>query len=476
MDKSTLARMCRASRTLRSIAQPILFHYYASGNLARSVDTDFYEDSCNWNVERWGPENDKLPAFLRILVTRPDLALCVESLQLQRSGIQDICDAELMQLLYDAGRALNFKLPVGWRWESWVKDDSTDYWSDDECQWSRDPIRFWSEDNVNPHRLAFHDWLMGLAIALAPRTEMLMYMCETLDELYEFQESKTVLPALKTLALRGAMDNGYFLVEIHPLTAVASNLETLYALDCDGAKCHDAPFSTIHNPDLRENVGVSRLRKLVLDELHPHRFERFIGRCAQLEDLEYYIRHWYNHPDIIRAISPRKERLRRLCFGYLPPPVPSSYESMLPNSDYATVSSLQQFSQLEELVIDQALLYHKSDSSTTGTRLVALLPRSIRRVHLTYVYRSIYDDLQRLALDAPAAFPRLCSVRIGLSSPIPPERAAEMEHMKTVEPAFASRGVRVSWAEDFMGPFLYTAIPGGAPGVVVPHVPASSWA
>lgn len=156
--------------------------------------------------------------------------------------------------------------------------------------------------------------------------------------------------------------------------------------------------------------------------------------------------------------------------------MPSSYEKRLPDGDYATVSSLQQFSQLKELVIDQALLYRKSNSSTIGTRLVALLPPSIRRVHLTYVYRSMYEDLLRLALEIPAAFPSLCSVKIGLLSPIPPERAAEMEYMKTVESAFASRGVRVSWAENFMGPFLYTAILGGAPGVTVPHVPVSSWA
>ena len=34
----------------------------------------------------------------------------------------------------------------------------------------------------------------------------------------------------------------------------------------------------------------------------------------------------------------------------------------------------------------------------------------------------------------------------------------------------------VPWAEDLRGPVLYTAaIPGGAPGLTVTHVPASSW-
>lgn len=57
---------------------------------------------------------------------------------------------------------------------------------------------------------------------------------------------------------------------------------------------------------------MSKLHKLVLDDLRREDFEELIRRCAQLEDLEYYIHHWRNHPDIMRAISPRKGRLRKL--------------------------------------------------------------------------------------------------------------------------------------------------------------------
>ncbi|OBT83068.1 hypothetical protein VE02_08858 [Pseudogymnoascus sp. 03VT05] len=213
-----------------------------------------------------------------------------------------------------------------------------------------------------------------------------------------------------------------------------------------------------------KNLAVSKVHKLVLDEIPPAVFEKLIKRFVQLEDVEYYIYSWKNYPDIIEAISLTKERLRRLCFGYLPPPASGYYESRLPDNDYETVTSLREFSQLEELVIDQALLYRKSDSST-GTRLVALLPPSIRRIHLTYVYKNMYEDLMSLAREAPGSFPNLRSVKIGLSSPIPPERITEIEHMKTVESTFVSIGVHVSWAEDLKGPFLYTAIPGGAPGL-----------
>lgn len=70
-----------------------------------------------------------------------------------------------------------------------------------------------------------------------------MYMCEGLDELHKFHESKTVLPALTTLALRGARDDDYFPFDIHPSLSAASNLETLYVLDCDSMKCEVGWFS-----------------------------------------------------------------------------------------------------------------------------------------------------------------------------------------------------------------------------------------
>ncbi|KFY80983.1 hypothetical protein V499_00225 [Pseudogymnoascus sp. VKM F-103] len=469
MDKITLARLCRASKMLCSFAQPVLFHYYATGNLARSVRTDFQEYNRSWDVEYWNFEDDKLPAFLRSLITRPDLALCVKSLQLQGFGDQDLCSPELMRLLFNAGNALNFKPPAGWRWKGWAEEPED--WSDYEPPTNRTYIV--SYENFHPDFLDFHDWLRALAIALTPRTEMLMYICEGLSELDSFKETKTVLPALKTLAVRGANDEDYFLSSIHPLLTVAPNLETLYALDCNGVKNSPSRYSLVAKGDMWiENLAVNKVHKLVLDEIPPAVFEKLIERFVQLEDLEYYIYSWANYPNIMQAISPTKGRLRRLCFGYLPPPAPGHYESRLPDNDYATITSLQEFTQLEELVIDQALLYRKSDGPK-GTILVTLLP-SIRRIHLTYVYKSMYEDLMSLAHEAPRSFPNLRSLKIGLSSPIPPNRIAEIEKMKAVESTFVSMGVHVSWAEDLKGPFLYTAIPGGAPGLTVTHVPASS--
>lgn len=84
-----------------------------------------------------------------------------------------------------------------------------------------------------------------------------------------------------------------------------------------------------------KNLAVSKVHKLVFDEISPAVFEKLIKRCVQLEDLEYYIYSWKNYPDIVQAISPTKEKIRRLCFGYLPPPAPSYYERRLPDNDYS---------------------------------------------------------------------------------------------------------------------------------------------
>lgn len=468
-SKATLARLCRTSKRLRSIAQPILFHYYASGNLARSVDTAFSAHHADWNSEYWNLEDDKLPAFVRTLITRPDLAACVESLQLQGSGVQDVCTPALMQLLGDAGTALGFKLPTGWRWGGWSDDWTGFEYGDD------------GSGIFNQNRLGFHDWLMGLAIALTPRTQTLMYMYETPDDLDNsdwFADTKTVMPALKTLALRGASGWDYYLFDIHPFLTAAPNLETFYALDCRGNMIAGTIFSFLDELDgesWTRNLAVGKLRKMVLDEVPKAVFEKLMQRCAELEDLVYYLHSWHDCPDIARAFAQMEKRLKKLCFGFLPPPVLTSYESLLEDDDYRNitpVTSLREFTQIEELVIDQALLARRPEGST-DTRLETLLPPSIRSVYFTYVYKTMYSDLMHLASAAPGSFPRLRTVKIGLVTPIPPERVREIEHMKTVEGAFASVGVRVSCEENLMGPFLYTAIPGGTPGLTVTCVPAA---
>ena len=48
---------------------------------------------------------------------------------------------------------------------------------------------------------------------------------------------------------------------------------------------------------------------------------------------------------------------------------------------------------------------------------------------------------------------------------LPTKEVFEIEEIKMVESAFTAIGVRVSWVENLMAPFLYTAIPGGVAGI-----------
>jgi hypothetical protein len=69
-EKRALAHLCRTSKTICAIAQPVLYHYYASGNLGHA-----------WrSYEKY----DYLLQFLRTLLRRPGLALQVTTMQLSQ--------------------------------------------------------------------------------------------------------------------------------------------------------------------------------------------------------------------------------------------------------------------------------------------------------------------------------------------------------------------------------------------------------
>ncbi|KFY28975.1 hypothetical protein V491_00238 [Pseudogymnoascus sp. VKM F-3775] len=131
--------------------------------------------------------------------------------------------------------------------------------------------------------------------------------------------------------------------------------------------------------------------------------------------------------------------------------------------------SLNILPHLEILIIDQIFVYNRQSTQTNTGRLAELLPTKIRNLHLTYVHMNINADLLHLAATAPSNFPNLRNVKVGFID-VTPARAAEMEELPMVEAAFAESGVRLTWGEDFTGPYVYTTIPGGTPGMTIAHV------
>ncbi|KFZ06280.1 hypothetical protein V501_07560 [Pseudogymnoascus sp. VKM F-4519 (FW-2642)] len=426
-DKAALTGLCRSSKRLNAVAQPILFHYYAAGNLPRKVNTDLGRTR-----QFFGEEDDKLPLFVRTLVARPDLAACITSLQLQTCNAGTGCPPEILNSFARASKELGLATPT--------------------------PL--YPEPNkyrtlATRYRRNIHRWLQALSIALTPRLEMLLHVLEDVTPYDYFEDSRVELPALKTVALRGSHAD-YDLHDVGPLVAAAPNLDTLYALDCGD------PVES------QSWLPLGGLRRIVVEGLQTGDLAEVLSGCHSLQNLEYFMYSWVDSVPVMGALAPVRADLRGLCLSRLPS-LAKNYHAMLPSHDGVLIPSLYSFEQLEDLVIDQVFVYSKHSAPTDTGRLTSFLPPSIRSVHLTYAYEAMNADLMHLAGAAPSSFPNLHSVKIGFVD-VTPARAAEMEQLPVVEAAFAESGVRLTWGEDFTGPYLYTVIPGGAPGMTIAHV------
>ncbi|ELR03728.1 hypothetical protein GMDG_06361 [Pseudogymnoascus destructans 20631-21] len=283
-SKATLARLCRVSKRMLAIAQPILYHYYATGNIIGPL---------NPMVSDYPTADDKLPSFLRTIIHQPILAIHIRTLQLQSKSTSKTT-------------TLNPHLRNGS---------------------STPPSR------AQKTRIAIHPWLRELAIILTPRTSHLMLGHSPLLPRTYIEPSSRLLPACTSLSFRSGV-KGYNLAMMPPLLRMAPNLTSLQATDILGW----------HSEGLVDNAPLSlqKVRRLVAEELRMNEFSVMV-RCD----------------------------------------VSSHYEYLMPKSQHQTIQSLQEFYQLEELVMDQwAFLYH--DNGSRGTKgLVTLLPASIQIVHLS---------------------------------------------------------------------------------------------
>ncbi|CAK7233692.1 hypothetical protein SBRCBS47491_008697 [Sporothrix bragantina] len=80
--RAALANVSQTCKTLAIIAQPILFHFYHTGNQPRIQDTGVWDDI---GYEPGRAEDDMLLPLIRTLLDRPDLAQNFRALALYRS-------------------------------------------------------------------------------------------------------------------------------------------------------------------------------------------------------------------------------------------------------------------------------------------------------------------------------------------------------------------------------------------------------
>lgn len=445
-DKKTLARMCRVSKTICATAQPVLYHYYATGNL--SVETELYEE--DERDIKHPLEPDLMPQFLRTIIDRPDLASRITTMQVVNgeSSMGYFDHALTINSLVETSASKNLlaKPPRG-EWTSQLPDD---------C-----PI-------------FLRRWLVTLAMVLAPRLESMLLALEHDAEFLALKESPHVrLPSLRTLALMGH-ESDYHFTELEALYAAAPNLETIYACDAAGWSIHNAEF---HMHDYEYDLSLPNLRKLVISDLIAGNLGNSLLCLPKLEDLEYYWQegshefHLQGLLDMVKLLQPVRKTLKRLCLSYLPPNWSGPGEPAwlhFPSLDYPPIGTLRDFDRLEHLSIDHRSISREGDRDMADL-LVSRLPESIRSLRISYVYKSMENSLSQLALDAPADFTLLKKVEIGIAEVTKPWYLNEIVQMRgfwrdVCAVRFEAAGISLTWRADRFGPHPRTMIPGASVG------------
>ncbi|OBT86737.1 hypothetical protein VE02_06252 [Pseudogymnoascus sp. 03VT05] len=393
-SKATLARLCLVSKRMLAIAQPILYHYYATGNIIGPL---------NPQVSSYPTADDKLPSFLLTIIRQPTLATHIRTLQLQETQSPNLpaFPAKLLPFFNNTSETHGIRAPIS-------------------AQWVIDPTLPRPKDAIEKKtRIAIHLWLRELAVILTPRTERLMFgHSPFLPRSYIEPSSSHLLPALTSLSFRSGV-KGYNLAMMVPLLRMAPNLVSLHATDILGG----------YGEGLGDNASLllSHVRKLVVEGLMMDDVRVMVKWCGGVRDVEYYYHSSFYGPQILLALAPLRGVLRRFCMMFISgrlasySDVRAPYEYLMPQSQRQAIESLQEFYQLEELVMDQWSFHYYGNGHGGSKRLVTLLPASIQIVHFRYVYRSMQAELQQLALAVRDKFPKLRRLKIDIADNCKPE-------------------------------------------------------
>ncbi|KAK8139120.1 hypothetical protein PG984_002500 [Apiospora sp. TS-2023a] len=440
-DKATLARLCRASHHFRSLAQPILYHYYATGNckhfLPRGVP--YYEVP---------GANDRLLSFATTLTKRPNLAAEVASMQLinhpggYREYHEDKNFLALQSLIVwsHSHRALSATML------ELVLD-----------KWYTNP------DTPADWEARAHRWVMSLAMVLAVKVKDVVIAID--DE----EESRQAFPeldhapirSLRTLGMMSWGANPYHLAYMRGLLRAAPNLETIYAVDAS-----DSLWWNFRSPwEHKTYTPMPKVKKVVISDLCPRNLDRFLARTTGLEELEYYWTVFPQHStELYTHLLPAKATLKRLVVSFLPSgeqefrPLPWFWYDYV-DAKVRRIQSLADFPLLEDVTVDARTLY-RQDESDAADRLTRFLPAGIRRFRIAYAVADMTESLRELAGAAAHMFPRLESVVVG----VPrwpngyPKRNPNM--WAGLELLFRGLGIRFGWVEDTPWPDVHTVIPG----------------
>ncbi|KAK1997032.1 hypothetical protein LX36DRAFT_90612 [Colletotrichum falcatum] len=429
-SKRTLSHLCRVSRRIHVVAQPFLFHYYTTDNLPR-------EHHCGTqaHVGEVPSGEDKLPEFLRSIISRPDLASQVRTLLLVETDEISGCTPDLAQLLSNATKRLVIPEHV----------------SAQECL----QTKIWQDFLGKPQTLMriqrrrIHHWLEELAVLLSPNLERLFIARDSLVQYEHIKDSRASFPALKTIAIGGVSKNQH-IHEASVLFEAAPNIESLYSLRCslfDGV----GPWTTAKP----WNLKLQAVRRLVLNDIGLEDLELLVNCCPNLQQLEVLaakihltsgVSYW-NVTKLLQALEPVRHTLRRLRLSN------SSAQKHAENSrpNFAEVFwSFRQFGQLEALSLDQTAIESLLQTTSVGNHtasnwsLVEMCPPPVRKFQFLQVRKGFLGHLGRIPKDVCFALPYLRAVHVNLAEGTY-KRDVGPESMKSIHSAFNLAGIQLHW-------------------------------
>ncbi|KAF3800950.1 hypothetical protein GCG54_00010224 [Colletotrichum gloeosporioides] len=443
-DKRSLAKVCLTSRALRNLVQPILYHYYATGN-GHWVHHNGIDEYTNVQVQM---EHDRLPLFLRTIIERPDLGRMIRGLQLCHNTNIQTFTPELYVLFHrhasQMGGPFTYHDPCqcsstqGWNWNpqamaatmatgtkiatatgtgtgtgmtpATAKTAATMKDADYRiCSYNRDRLRRWMMMIAIVKTAAS---LESLLIAPMGRGRQFPLLSSFASEL--------LLPSLKRMLLKGDVQYGSNAKELLDLQTFASGIEELN-VDFE-ARNSFARWSLSVNWKPMNN-----LRTLFCINFNPEVLKGFLSNCPALEDLECYVVDKYGLEDwapseYSAAFRQTKRTLRRLRFAWIPRTGDDELHDILEDDQYYSVlqarhthgplASFNDFTVLQDLTLDQQSFYRPSQTSSS---IIWFLPPNIKHFQILYAFFNMGDNLTSLAHSVKhGSFPSLHTVTLSV--------------------------------------------------------------
>ncbi len=387
---ASLARFSKTSRRMAAIAQPYLFHYFATGRQIRIGEDGKIVISSLYD------ENGRLARFLRTIMQRPELAVRVKALRLapqpadHRNTHGNNRTATPVEVLRQARSGLGD-----------AADDAFFC-----CGFS------WAMHGKKLTDSAIYHGLEQLAIVLCPNADTVVLGDEQPSSRpwNIFVSRIWTFPSLKRAELLLYNPSGPVTLARHVFDK-APNIETL----------HVAHLTRPTHLTVDTNWGTSwattlpSVRRLVASDISVTDLAALVKSCPQLRDLEY--KHHSRRAlscrvrgrELREALQPARKTLRRLLLVIMANSDPRG--DMMPG---ASIGTLKDFDALEELVINQNQVaggFVVVGQAAPLTSLTKFLPRSIKHVEFLNIWYNFNPDLEGLLQDAPVELPNLRSLR-----------------------------------------------------------------